>query len=345
MPNSPTQIVKINSQGDLVFALTQMLGFRPEESVVIACMNGERQRIGLTLRYDLDWLLDTNLVEDDVERRVRGARPDDIFIAVFSDRPPEDGELPFLELVDSLGCRLGDLIIDIALIGRERWWSYGCDDPLCCPAEGTVIDPGSPGATELKAAYAMHGKAVLPNREAVVLSLGYHGDEAAADAIGDRIEDRLCDHQVIRLPERRAAMRELLSRLCAASHDPRSEISDDDVVEFVALLEDVLVRDEVVVRAGKSRRRQTIITVLCELARRTPFPYDGPLCATLAYVAYADGNGIIANVALERAFAADPEYSLAHLTAEALSRQVPPWLARESMRSAAHALKATREMD
>ncbi|MBV9487608.1 MAG: DUF4192 domain-containing protein, partial [Frankiaceae bacterium] len=170
------------------------------------------------------------------------------------------------------------------------------------------------------------------------------GDAAAADAIGEQIEDRICSHQLIRRPVRRATMRGLLSRLAAASRDPRNQMSDDDVIEFVALIEDVMVRDEVLVRAGKTRHRERIIAVLSELARRTPFPYDGPLCATLAYVAYADGNGIIANVALDRAFAVDPEYSLAQLTAEALSRQIPPWLARESMRSAAQTLKATREL-
>jgi hypothetical protein len=190
----------------------------------------------------------------------------------------------------------------------------------------------------------MHGKAVLSGRDDVVASISFDGGEATSDRIAERVEERLCDLQVIPLEQRREAIRNLLSRLSADSHDPRSTISEDDVVEFVSLIEDVIVRDEVLVRACKARRRETILRVLMALARRTPFPYDPALCATLAYVAYADGNGIIANIALDRAYAADPDYSLAHLVAEAVARQIPPWFFRDAMREAGRDLKSRGSM-
>ena len=49
--------------------------------------------------------------------------------------------------------------------------------------------------------------------------------------------------------------------------------------------------------------------------------------------------GVITNVALDRALATDPDYSLALLTADALQRQVPPWVLEEVMRGAARDLR------
>jgi hypothetical protein len=71
-----------------------------------------------------------------------------------------------------------------------------------------------------------------------------------------------------------------------------------------------------------------------------PPPFDAPVCATLAWIAYAGGDGVVANIALDRALTTDPDYPLARLIGDALDRQVPPWILEEVMRSAARDLKA-----
>ena len=65
-------------------------------------------------------------------------------------------------------------------------------------------------------------------------------------------------------------------------------------------------------------------------------PDDAPVLALLGWVAYAHGDGGLANVALERCLASDPDYTLAHLLVEMLARQVPP-------REVRTLLKATRK--
>jgi hypothetical protein len=60
-------------------------------------------------------------------------------------------------------------------------------------------------------------------------------------------------------------------------------------------------------------------------------------------VAYVGGDGAVANVALDRAFASDPDYSLAHLIADSLDHQVAPTMLEEVMRGAARDLKHRRE--
>jgi len=44
----------------------------------------------------------------------------------------------------------------------------------------------------------------------------------------------------------------------------------------------------------------------------------------LAWVAYADGHGALANVAIERALEADPGYEMARLIEDAMGRMISP---------------------
>jgi hypothetical protein len=87
-------------------------------------------------------------------------------------------------------------------------------------------------------------------------------------------------------------------------------------------------------------RRVTLLRVLSEAVRRLPPPYDAAVCASLAWVAYANGDGVVANIALDRALETDPTYSLALLIDDALYRQVPPSALQAVMRGAAHDLRA-----
>ena len=48
------------------------------------------------------------------------------------------------------------------------------------------------------------------------------------------------------------------------------------------------------------------------------------MCTVLAWVAYADGQGALANVAVERALEADPGYEMARLIEDAMSRMISP---------------------
>jgi hypothetical protein len=223
----------------------------------------------------------------------------------------------------------------------DRWWSYRCDDPTCCPAAGGLIDRRSSGATALAAAYALAGHAVLPSRDAVVASLEFHGDETAAERMRKIVAAAMTRHADQPQTERRLAVRTLASRLSAERIDPRHRIDDIDAGELAALFHDVMVRDEILVRALKPRRRAALLQILVEVVRRIPPPFDPPVCATLAWIAYAGGDGVVANVALDRALATDPEYPLGRLIGDALDRQVPPWLLEEVMRSAARDLRAT----
>src|SRR6201999_4047683 len=68
-----------------------------------------------------------------------------------------------------------------------------------------------------------------------------------------------------------------------------------------------------------------------DVVRRTPARYVPAPASLLAFTAWQSGNGALANVAAQRALAADPEYSMALLLLEAISAGAPPSAARLPM--------------
>jgi hypothetical protein len=64
--------------------------------------------------------------------------------------------------------------------------------------------------------------------------------------------------------------------------------------------------------------------------RATPAYLPAP-ASLLAFTAWQSGEGALANIAIDRALAADPEYSLAKLLRDIMDAGVPPSAARVPM--------------
>lgn len=335
-------VVTISTQSDVICAITQLLGFAPVSSMVALCTHGPRRRLGLAMRLDLELADDAVACARVIAERVNHEGASGAFIVVFSDSSPEDDELPHLDLVGELVSRMGDLLHDVVLTNDDRWWSYLCADPDCCSPVGTPVNRHSPAATAIAAAYALAGQGPLPDRAAVVRSIAFDQGCAERAVVHSLIEILRRRNRGVSQEERRSAVRALLRELAATLADPHETINVGAAAELAALCDDVVVRDEVLVRARKPRRREPLLRVLCEVARQIPPPDDAAVCTALAWVAYASGNGVLANVALDRAFATDPVYPLARLIGDALERQVPPWVLEEVMRGAERDLRGRR---
>ncbi|HEX3823409.1 MAG TPA: DUF4192 domain-containing protein [Mycobacteriales bacterium] len=336
MSKRSPEVVKISSPGDLVLAVSQMLGFTPTDSIVTLCTHGRRRRFGLTLRFDLEVGCVPDQLAAVLETRVRHQKADGVFVVIFGDGPVLDGVLPYREVADEVAARMGDLMLDVLLVADQRWWSYLCQDAGCCGPGGTPIDDQSSGATAIAAAYAFAGQVVLPDREALVASVAFDSDPGGARAA---VEAALARQSRQGEPARVLAVRTLVERLIRAGSDPRTAVTDGDAAELAAFCHDVIVRDEVLVQAIEPEPREVLLRVLRDAVRRVPPPYDAPICATLAWVAYATGDGALANVALDRVFATDPDYSLGLLIFDSLNAQVPPTMLEQVMREAGRDLR------
>ena len=108
-------------------------------------------------------------------------------------------------------------------------------------------------------------------------------------------------------------------------------ITDDDQLAWLTVtLADLRVRDDAWARM-EPRYRTAHRRMWSDLVRRAREPYVPAPASLLAFTAWQSGEGALANVAIERALAADPEYSMAHLLGQAVDAGLPPSAARLPM--------------
>jgi hypothetical protein len=324
--------VRLTNPADMAAAVPHLVGFYPTESLVVISLRGPRKRVGLTMRFDLPAVQHHAPLADDVALRLATDGAERALIACCTSQPDHSAGLPRCDLVAAISERLDarDIALMDALLLRDgRWWSYLCDDPACCPSGGTPVT----AATDVAAAHALVGRALLPDRAALadtlrpVQSLAREAMSQALDRVGDSVADRVAAGEVAAV---RAETVALVAELAERYADPADAwMTDDEAARVIIGLFDIHGRDKVLTTAIGADL--TIMqSVMVEICRRAIPPADAPPCAVLAWLAYAHGHGALANVALDRALASDPDYSLAHLLRDALFQQVPPAVLRET---------------
>jgi hypothetical protein len=209
-------------------------------------------------------------------------------------------------------------------VAEGRYWSYVCADETCCPRAGKPV----PGATAVTAAAEAEGMVALGDREELVASVAPARTEAMAEA------NRRVELEFMRTvkDDPKAARNgmvtnglALVRRVVAAAltDDPRLP-SDTDIAWLGILLTHLRVRDEAWVRIDPERPEESV-RLWRDVLRRVDDAFAaGPACL-LAFAAWRAGNGALANVALDRAEAADPGYTMAALLRDIVGSGLPPW--------------------
>jgi hypothetical protein len=211
---------------------------------------------------------------------------------------------------------------DALLVTDDRVWSYVCDEAECCPPEGRLRAKDSTGATTLAAAHALHGDAVLPNREAVVASVAAVGGVTALSML--QACNRMADEVIDELEHGRLTEESLgfLEEMLARYADRPAEMAHDDAANLTVRLLDIPFRDKVIGRLA--RNDEELAGLIRAAARLAQPPYDAPIASVLAMAEYMSGSGVAALAAAERALATNPDYSLAQLVQECIERQLHP---------------------
>lgn len=330
----------IASPDSLIASIPHLVGFPPERSVVlVGIADGEatgRPTVHLTQRFDRPA---AGTSRDEIRRIARTAAAPmvssgstEIVVTVFGDDAADfDRALPDVDLVDELIDELdrGGLLVKDALYtdGTSRW-SYGCDDPACCPPEGRLIpdeirtyvaaefaatgsamvasrasleaelDSADPSQRE---AFEAHVRAALEAREA---ALSPRSGEAGPPALETWRDSAIADVRVIQRPDRIAA---------------------PEAAAVLVALGDIRVRDTALWELTQPEvDRRITARQLTDIVRCAPEGSVAPAATVLAICHWTTGDGARANVAIARALADDPEYSLASLVSTGLSGGLPP---------------------
>jgi hypothetical protein len=108
-------------------------------------------------------------------------------------------------------------------------------------------------------------------------------------------------------------------------------ITDADIFAWLIVsLVNLPVRDDAWARMIPEHR-EAHLRLWADIVRRASGPWPPAPASLLAFTAWQSGDWTLANVALERALAADPGYSMARLLRDILAAGVPPAQARLPM--------------
>ncbi|MGW1074516.1 DUF4192 domain-containing protein [Streptomyces sp. NPDC002537] len=357
------QEVTLRSPAELADALPYLLGFIPDDSVVMVALHGERGRFGGRLRLGIphsreEW---PDISEQLAETLVtgsnkRGARPDGVVLFLCQDpATDETGQLvmdrlrPLARALRQACGRLAMPVYEALCISDGRFWSYCCPDPRCCPAEGTPL--ALPGTSVIAAAatYAgMEMRGSLSQMEARYAPLtGARADEqqqaldAAAMALVPRIL-RSADCETVR-QETLDLARLTMNRFHGtaplggrAESDERDDslLTAREAAAIIIGMQDRVTRD----RAAEWMEgpdAPAALRLWRAVARRCVPPYEEHAAApvTLAgWVAWSADDKLEARVALGYALRLDPEYLFAQLLHRACNEGLDPEPLRRCLR-------------
>ncbi|MGA2831155.1 MAG: DUF4192 domain-containing protein, partial [Streptosporangiaceae bacterium] len=226
---------------------------------------------------------------------------------------------------------------DVLRVHDGRYWSYLCTEPTCCPPEGT---PFNATAHPAAAAMAASGRTVLADRAALTATIAPVTGPAAETMQqetrrAERIATRLIagttgtDSPV----ERRPVIEKGLTAVQAAITAYRDGGSIELGGQFAWLavvLTSLQVRDDAWARMDPGHH-DAHLRLWTDLTRRAQPGYVAAPASLLAFTAWQGGNGALANVALDRALADDPGYSMAQLLRDVIDAGTPPSMARLPM--------------
>ncbi|WP_240439777.1 DUF4192 domain-containing protein, partial [Streptomyces europaeiscabiei] len=360
------QQVTLRTPAELADALPYLLGYRPEDSIVLVALHdrdvrgrfGGRARLGIPAQKD-DWpsvaqQLAHGLVTGS-ERR--GAKPESMVAFLCQD--PTSGESPrdVMERLRPLAqllrkaCGSMDVpVVEALCISDGRFWSYCCPGNGCCAAEGEPM--GLPGTSVLAAAATYAGLQIrgtlkemrarlLPWETAAALQ-----QEAALDSAQSALIPRILDEysRAEVAEETLAVAQRIIGSLAdtpTLSGTLDADLHDDELVGHVDAATLILGLQD---RATRDRAAEWMegdeagpaLRLWRALARRCVGPYGEHAAAPLTlvgWVAWSSGDELEAREALAMALAADPDYLFARLLHQACNEGLDPESIRRCLRA------------
>ncbi len=316
-------IVRLSGPQGIDAAIEHCLGFTPEESLVLVCLAGPRDRVGPVARIDLPppgCPEETLLPMFECVRRYA----DSVAIVCY-----HDGSRP--ECIDELtrGLRARNIPVVATLsvvagrIHDARSATALLDD------DGIPLLPADdPRTMTLRSAALLAGRARLPNRAALAASIAPPAD---CDDAAMRRAIQTAAQEIAPIVSADAGGRltpELVGRVDATLSAVNSEyrsgrISMSTAARAIAAAQHVSCRDLVIARAV-ANSGDGFVGAAIAVAARCPDDYCAEWCAVLAVAAYRSGDGALAHCALDRTVAAAPTHRMAHLLRSSIIACVPP---------------------
>ena len=357
-PGREAPRIRVSSVAGFLAVIPHLLGFHPSRSMVVVGLDARRGRIVLAFRYDLPDPPDDARSRDIAEHAAAVLRKRRIRTAIAAGYGEGALVTPVAEQLRAGLRGAGIALRDLLRVQDGRYWSYVCTDPGCCPPDGVPFDvsahpagaaltaagmPARPDRASLAGSLApLTGQAAESMRQATDRALRRTEELIASSCAPGSASSRAPGSASSRAPggpPSRApgglwlvveAGREAV-RAAISIYRHGGQITDHDQLAWLTVTAaDLRVRDDAWARMDP-RHRADHQRLWADVVRHACEPYVPAPASLLAFTAWQSGDGALANVAIERALAADPEYSMAHLIGQALDAGLPPSAARLPM--------------
>ena len=315
--------------------IPHLLGFHPSRSMVVVGLDAARGRVKLAFRYDLPDPPDSARSREIAEHAADVLRKRQVSTAIAVGYGAGTLVTPVAEPLRAGLRSAGIALRDLLRVEDGRYFSYVCEDPGCCPPDGAAFDGlAHPAAAALAAA----GLDARPDRAALAGTLAPLTGPAA-ESMRHATERALLRARelIAAAPPGTDAMQPVVDAGRAAVREAigtcrgGGQIIDDDQMAWLAVtLADLRVRDDAWARMDP-KHRAAHRRLWIDVVRHATEPYVPAPASLLAFTAWQSGEGALANIAIERALAADPGYSMAHLLGQAVDAGLPPSAARLPM--------------
>ncbi|MEU7894213.1 DUF4192 domain-containing protein [Nonomuraea sp. NPDC049152] len=307
--------VRLSNPADFIAIVPYLLGYHPSPpSIVAMAFDAEPTRLLGVVRFDLpNDSAETPQLAERLGKLLRRNGCHGVFLIGYG-----PGAL-VTPVVDAITSRLDGIhLVDAVRAEDNRYWSYCCADPGCCPPDGVPYE-----IAESRAAVSavLAGLVARPDRETFARTL----DPATGEdrELVTAATQTACAHarEMLKSANGTYWYREGLDRVAEAFETER--LTADQVAWLGVLLTGIFVRDGAMTFIGRYDD-EAHISLWTDVTRRVDPAFAAAPAALLAFVAYRSGNGALARIAVERSLTADPGYRFALLTACALDHGVPP---------------------
>jgi hypothetical protein len=351
----PQLRVRVGSPTSLLAVIPGLLGFDPGHSIVVIGTESGGAQVRVTLRYDMPGPRQPRVAAALARHAVGLLGAQGVKTAVAVGYGTDAEVSPVAAALRERATEAGITMTELLRVADGRYWSYVCTDPECCPPAGTPFDVSRhPAALALQAA----GGRVLAGRAELAATLAAKGGQQGAVM---RRATREVLAQVARCvtrldragggvsaPRLTAALGQVAVRDAIRRYRDGEHVPLEHAALLAVALGQVRVRDDAWARMDPEHR-DAHLRLWTDLTRLARSGYVAAPAALLAFCAWQNGDGALANVALDRALADNPRYSMALLLREALDSGAPPSMARLPMTpeevAAAYDAAETREAE
>jgi hypothetical protein len=313
--------VRASGPADLLALVPRLLGFHPQDSVVVVTVGDATHRFHARVDLPTDPVTTEELTSYLVDVATRnGVRA--LAVVVYSD------DAPLVRVVvDELCRRLRRMRIDLVCAIRadgRQWWRVGGARDWASP--GTPYDVAS---HPLMAEAVVEGTVVLGSRQELADTLVGSDPEDASTVVrlADEITERLRDNQQNPAAARR---NHLVHEGRWIRHRVRRFLTDSqrldahDVARLGVLLAESIELRDVAWAEMTHEDAGAHVDLWRDVVRRSPPQLRAAPATLLGFAAWLSGNGALAWCAVDCAQQCDPDYSLAALLADALAGAIPP---------------------